>query len=49
MVATKADLVILMAGLVASEGADLPSPDVLNDQNRMLEELLEVNPHTVWS
>ena len=47
MAATKADLVILMAGLVASEGADLPSPNMLNDQNRMLDELLEVNPNTV--
>ena len=45
--ATKADLVILMAGLVASEGADLPSPNMINDQNRMLDELLEVNPRTV--
>src|SRR4051812_7201185 len=45
--ATEADVVILMPGLVATEGADLPSPNMLNDQNRMLEELLEVNPHTV--
>ena len=45
--AVKADLVILMAGLVASEGADLPNPNMLNEQNRMLDELLEVNPQTV--
>lgn len=45
--AAKADLVVLMAGLVASEGADLPSPNMLNDQNRMLDELLGVNKHTV--
>src|SRR3954469_25605624 len=45
--AAEADLVILMAGLVASEGADLPSPNMLNDQNRMLDELLEINPQTV--
>ncbi|MDR7077284.1 beta-glucosidase [Neobacillus niacini] len=45
--ANEADLVILMAGLVASEGADLPSPNMLNNQNSMLEELLKVNPHTV--
>ena len=47
LAATKADLVILMAGLVASEGADLPSPNMLNDQNTMLDELLEVNRNTV--
>src|SRR6476619_5734479 len=40
LAATTADLVILMAGLVASEGADLPSPNMLNDQNTMLDELL---------
>ena len=45
--ATEADVVILMAGLVASEGADLPSPNMLNDQNRMVDELLEINPQTV--
>ncbi|MCH6269017.1 glycoside hydrolase family 3 protein [Neobacillus citreus] len=45
--AKEADLVILMAGLVASEGADLPSPNMLNDQNQMLTELLDVNQHTV--
>ena len=47
LTATEADLVILMAGLVASEGADLPSSNVLTDQNRMLNELLKVNPRTV--
>ena len=45
--ATEADMVILMAGLVASEGVDLPSPNMLNDQNRMVDELLEINPQTV--
>ena len=45
--ATEADVVILMAGLVATEGADLPSPNMLNDQNRMVDELLEINPQTV--
>ncbi len=45
--ATEADMVILMAGLVATEGADLPSPNMLNDQNRMVDELLEINPQTV--
>ena len=45
--ASKADMVILMAGLVASEGFDLPSPNMLNDQNRMVDELLDINPNTV--
>ena len=45
--AAKADVVILMPGLVATEGADLPSPNMLNDQNRMVDELLEINPQTV--
>lgn len=45
--ATEADMVILMAGLVATEGADLPRPNMLNDQNRMVDELLEINPQTV--
>ena len=46
-VAAEADMVILMAGLVASEGFDLPSPNMLNDQNRMVDELLDINPNTV--
>ena len=45
--AAEAEMVIVMAGLVASEGFDLPSPNMLNDQNRMVCELLEVNPNTV--
>ncbi|MFZ0443931.1 MAG: glycoside hydrolase family 3 C-terminal domain-containing protein [Bacillus sp. (in: firmicutes)] len=45
--ATEADVVILMPGLVATEGADLPSPNMLNNQNRMVDELLEINPQTV--
>jgi len=45
--ASKADMVVLMAGLVASEGFDLPSPNMLNDQNRMVDELLDINPNTV--
>lgn len=47
LAATEADVVILMPGLVATEGADLPSPNMLNDQNRMVDELLEINPQTV--
>ena len=38
---------VLMAGLVATEGADQPDANMLNDQNRMLDELLGVNPTTV--
>lgn len=45
--AQKADLVVLMAGLVASEGVDLPSPNMLNGQNRMIEELLDIDVKTV--
>nr|WP_255630213.1 glycoside hydrolase family 3 C-terminal domain-containing protein [Jidongwangia harbinensis] len=45
--ATQADVVVLMAGLVATEGADQPDANMLNDQNRMLDELLSVNPATV--
>ncbi|MCD8498694.1 MAG: glycoside hydrolase family 3 C-terminal domain-containing protein [Clostridiales bacterium] len=45
--AGQADLVILMAGSVASEGADLPSPNLPNHQNQMLDDLLTINPSTV--
>ena len=45
--ASAADAVVLMAGLVATEGADQPHANMLNDQNRMLDELLGVNPTTV--
>ena len=45
--AAEADMVIVMAGLVASEGFDLPSPNMLNDQNRMVDELLDINANTV--
>jgi beta-glucosidase len=45
--AVGADVVVLMAGLVATEGADQPDANMLNDQNRMLDELLDVNPVTV--
>jgi hypothetical protein len=40
-------VVVLMAGLVATEGADQPDANMLHDQNRMLDELLEINPMTV--
>ena len=45
--AKEADLVVLMAGLVATEGADQADANMLNDQNRMLDELLGINPTTV--
>jgi beta-glucosidase len=45
--AKTADAVVLMAGLVATEGADQPNANMLNDQNRMLDELLGINPTTV--
>ena len=45
--AKAADVAVLMAGLVATEGADQPDANMLNDQNRMLDELLGINPTTV--
>jgi beta-glucosidase len=45
--ATEADVVVLMVGLVATEGADQPDANMLNDQNRMLDQLLGINPTTV--
>jgi beta-glucosidase len=42
-----ADTVILMAGVVATEGVDRPSGHMLNDQDRMLDELLGLNAKTV--
>jgi beta-glucosidase len=45
--AEEADAVVLMAGLVATEGADQPDANMLNDQNRMMDELLGLNPTTV--
>ena len=43
----KADTVILMAGVVATEGIDRPSGDMFDDQNSMLDELLGLNARTV--
>jgi beta-glucosidase len=45
--AAEADAVVLMAGLVATEGADQADADMLHDQNRMLGELLGINAATV--
>jgi len=38
---------VLMAGLVATEGVDQSDANMLNDQNRMVDELLSINPTTV--
>ncbi|KGN32127.1 beta-1,3-N-acetylglucosaminyltransferase [Knoellia sinensis KCTC 19936] len=45
--AKAADAVVLMAGLIATEGADQKDANMLRDQNRMLAELLGNNPNTV--
>jgi beta-glucosidase len=45
--AENADVVVVMTGLVATEGADQPDANMLNEQNRLLDELLPVNPDTV--
>jgi beta-glucosidase len=45
--ARQADVVVLMAGLVATEGADQADANMLHDQNRMLEELLGLRAVTV--
>ena len=45
--AADADVVVLMAGLVATEGADQPDAHLLHDQDRMIAEVAPVNPRTV--
>jgi beta-glucosidase len=45
--AREAEVVVLMAGLVATEGADQPDAGMRNDQDRMLDGLLGLNPATV--
>ncbi|EPD33317.1 hypothetical protein HMPREF9306_00856 [Propionimicrobium lymphophilum ACS-093-V-SCH5] len=45
--AEDADIVVLMAGLVATEGADMPDANMFNDQNTMLDELLGISPKTI--
>jgi beta-glucosidase len=45
--AKEADVVVLMAGLVATEGADQADANMRSDQNRMLDELLGISPTTV--
>jgi beta-glucosidase len=45
--AAAADVVVIMAGLVATEGADQPDANMLHDQNRMIAEVGPVNARTV--
>ncbi len=45
--ARAADAVIIMAGLVATEGADLPDLHLPNDQDRLIAAVGGVNPRTV--
>jgi beta-glucosidase len=45
--AADATVVVLMAGLVATEGADQPDANMLNEQNTMLDQLLGLNSATV--
>jgi beta-glucosidase len=45
--AAAADAVVIMAGLVATEGEDQPDMNLLDDQNRLIAEVGPVNPATV--
>ncbi|HEX5202274.1 MAG TPA: glycoside hydrolase family 3 C-terminal domain-containing protein [Actinoplanes sp.] len=45
--AAAADVVVIMAGLVATEGEDQLGMSMLNDQNRLIAEVGPVNPTTV--
>jgi cytidylate kinase len=45
--AAAADVVVIMAGLVATEGADRPDAHLPDGQDRMIEEIGPVNPRTV--
>ncbi|GAB3274608.1 beta-glucosidase family protein [Kineosporia babensis] len=42
-----ADVVVVMAGLVATEGLDQPHANLLNQQDEMIARLLAANPNTV--
>jgi beta-glucosidase len=42
-----ADAVVIMAGLVATEGADMKTPHQPKDQDTMVDALLGINDHTV--
>jgi beta-glucosidase len=45
--AAQADVVVIMAGLVATEGNDQADMNMLNDQNRLIAEVAPINPRTV--
>ncbi len=45
--AKEADTVIIMAGVVATEGADRPSANMDNDQNKLVEAILDAAPDAV--
>ncbi|WP_232548616.1 beta-glucosidase family protein [Propioniciclava soli] len=45
--AADADVVLVMAGVIATEGADMPAPEMPHDQARMVAELLGCNERTV--
>jgi beta-glucosidase len=45
--AADADIVVIMAGLVATEGEDQPDMHMRDDQNRLIAEVGPVNPTTV--
>ncbi len=45
--AAQADVVVLMVGVVATEGADMPSSDMPNEQSRIVSEVLGIAPKTV--
>lgn len=45
--AAAADVVVVMAGVIATEGADMPEPRQPNGQERMVAELLAVNERTI--
>ncbi|QKJ21037.1 glycoside hydrolase family 3 C-terminal domain-containing protein [Microbacterium hominis] len=45
--AAEADVVLIMAGLIATEGADLKTPEMPYGQDAMVEALLAANAHSV--
>lgn len=45
--AAQADVVVIMAGVVATEGVDMPSAHMRHEQDRMVSELLGINERTV--
>jgi beta-glucosidase len=45
--AHEAQTVVVMAGLVASEGEDLPTMELPNRQNEMIRAVAAANPRTV--